>query len=268
MIKKTAVCKSAIAISPWILAMLPYYFRFMQCLRRYYDDRSAKMQVANAIKYLLAMIVTFCNLLYALDRKNNNRLYAWIILAVIGTLYSYYWDIKMDWGFLEGNLKQNKLLRKSTLLPTHLFFIYYLAAMINFLLRISWVLTISPTTFGLSELSSDYLLTLTSSLEIIRRTIWNFFRLENEHLNNCEKFRVTTLVPLDITPQLDERDQEQKVLAQISSMEPLLIQLGQHYGKPLTSEKKILKTKHLYSQSSRALLTNQSSRALLTDQVS
>ena len=31
--------------------------------------------------------------------------------------------------------------------------------------------------------------TLFAFLEIVRRFIWNFFRLENEHLNNCGEFR-------------------------------------------------------------------------------
>ncbi len=29
------------------------------------------------------------------------------------------------------------------------------------------------------------------SLEILRRCMWNFFRLENEHLNNCGQYRAT-----------------------------------------------------------------------------
>ncbi|MBA0636716.1 hypothetical protein Godav_000070 [Gossypium davidsonii] len=33
-------------------------------------------------------------------------------------------------------------------------------------------------------------------LEIIRRGIWNFFRLENEHLSNVGKFRAFKSVPL------------------------------------------------------------------------
>lgn len=35
-----------------------------------------------------------------------------------------------------------------------------------------------------------------ASLEIIRRGIWNFFRLENEHLNNVGQFRAFKSVPL------------------------------------------------------------------------
>jgi hypothetical protein len=32
-------------------------------------------------------------------------------------------------------------------------------------------------------------ITLLGFLEVFRRFVWNFFRLENEHLNNCGQFR-------------------------------------------------------------------------------
>jgi hypothetical protein len=33
-------------------------------------------------------------------------------------------------------------------------------------------------------------------LECVRRFQWNFFRLENEHLNNCGRYRITKEIPL------------------------------------------------------------------------
>lgn len=39
-----------------------------------------------------------------------------------------------------------------------------------------------------------------------RRFIWNFFRLENEHLNNCGQFRAVrdiSVAPLDSSDQAD-----------------------------------------------------------------
>lgn len=38
-----------------------------------------------------------------------------------------------------------------------------------------------------------------------RRFVWNFFRLENEHLNNCGKFRAVrdiSVAPLDTSDQM------------------------------------------------------------------
>lgn len=36
---------------------------------------------------------------------------------------------------------------------------------------------------------SEIIFTILAPLEVFRRFIWNYFRLENEHLNNCGNFR-------------------------------------------------------------------------------
>merc|ERR1712045_1027913 len=42
---------------------------------------------------------------------------------------------------------------------------------------------------GKSPIHKEIISTVFKSLEVFRRFIWNFFRLENEHLNNCGEFR-------------------------------------------------------------------------------
>lgn len=40
---------------------------------------------------------------------------------------------------------------------------------------------------------------------LFRRFVWNFFRLENEHLNNCGKFRAVrdiSVAPMDTSDQI------------------------------------------------------------------
>lgn len=40
---------------------------------------------------------------------------------------------------------------------------------------------------------------------LFRRFVWNFFRLENEHLNNCGKFRAVrdiSVAPMDTSDQV------------------------------------------------------------------
>ncbi|KAI8340182.1 SPX domain-containing protein [Chlamydoabsidia padenii] len=46
---------------------------------------------------------------------------------------------------------------------------------------------------------------LTAFLEAIRRIIWNFYRLENEHLNNCGHYRAIKEIPLPFILTLDEK---------------------------------------------------------------
>lgn len=38
-------------------------------------------------------------------------------------------------------------------------------------------------------MESDIVFSILAPIEVFRRFIWNFFRLENEHLNNCGNFR-------------------------------------------------------------------------------
>jgi hypothetical protein len=44
--------------------------------------------------------------------------------------------------------------------------------------------------------------TVLGFLEVFRRFVWNFFRLENEHLNNCGQFRAVrdiSISPIQVT---------------------------------------------------------------------
>ncbi|KAL3631190.1 Phosphate transporter PHO1 4 [Castilleja foliolosa] len=53
---------------------------------------------------------------------------------------------------------------------------------LNVLLRLAWMQTVMGIT--VFSLHRQTMTTLMACLEIIRRGLWNFFRLENEHLNN------------------------------------------------------------------------------------
>lgn len=49
------------------------------------------------------------------------------------------------------------------------------------------------------------MVTVLAPLEVFRRFVWNFFRLENEHLNNCGKFRAVrdiSVAPMDCSDQM------------------------------------------------------------------
>jgi len=54
-------------------------------------------------------------------------------------------------------------------------------------------------------IEGDVMMTILSPLEVFRRFIWNYFRLENEHLNNVGKFRAVrdiSVAPLDCSDQV------------------------------------------------------------------
>lgn len=69
-------------------------------------------------------------------------------------------------------------------------------------MRFIWI-----ASFILTEkrtVSGDFLASLLAILEVFRRFVWNFFRLENEHLNNCGQFRAVrdiSIAPIDSSDQ-------------------------------------------------------------------
>ncbi|KAK7827305.1 phosphate transporter pho1 like protein 7 [Quercus suber] len=77
---------------------------------------------------------------------------------------------------------------------------------LNVLLRFAWMQTVLG--FQVSFLHKNSLIAIVASLEIIRRGIWNFFRLENEHLNNVGKYRAFKSVPLPFNYDEDEDKDE------------------------------------------------------------
>lgn len=101
-----------------IVACLPAYLRFAQCLRRYRDTGEKFPHLANAGKYTTTMFVVIFSTLYNTYEANNQELtyqpffYTWIVFSFISSIYAYIWDIKMDWGLFDSNAGDNKFLRE------------------------------------------------------------------------------------------------------------------------------------------------------------
>jgi EXS family len=74
--------------------------------------------------------------------------------------------------------------------------IHFSTIALDLVLRFMWVLTLVPPTSGASFALPDYLNALTMMLELFRRTLWGFFRLENEHRSNVSGHRRIGFVPL------------------------------------------------------------------------
>ncbi|KAG2662433.1 hypothetical protein PVAP13_1KG537800 [Panicum virgatum] len=153
----------------YVISFLPYYWRAMQCLRRYLEEGHDINQLANAGKYVSAMVAAAVRFKYA---ATPTPLWMWmVVISSSGaTIYQLYWDFVMDWGFLNPKSK-NLWLRDQLILKKKS--IYYVSMIESRLLDFSL-----------------------ASLEIIRRGHWNFYRLEHEHLNNAGKFRAVKTVPL------------------------------------------------------------------------
>ncbi|URE12448.1 EXS family [Musa troglodytarum] len=174
----------------YVISILPYYWRAMQCVRRYMEEGHDVNHLANAGKYISAMVAAAARLKYAVE--GTPPWFAIVIVTSTGaTFYQLFWDFVKDWGLLDPSSK-NLLLRDDLILKNKC--VYYASMGLNSVLRLAWIGSVMPLSLGQVEHRSlDFLL---ASLEIVRRGHWNFYRLENEHLNNVGKFRAVKTVPL------------------------------------------------------------------------
>ncbi|XP_069668629.1 solute carrier family 53 member 1 [Periplaneta americana] len=193
-----------------VVNCLPAWFRFAQCLRRYRDTKEAFPHLVNAGKYSSTFLVVVFNTLrsyykdYYDDSFDNPYLYLWIFASIVSSCYAYTWDIKMDWGLFDKSAGENTFLREEIVYSSTGF--YYFAIIEDFVLRFAWAISYILTEAG--YIGSDLMTSIVSPLEVFRRFVWNFFRLENEHLNNCGKFRAVR--DISVAP-IDSSDQTQMI---------------------------------------------------------
>lgn len=141
--------------------------------------------------------------------------YLWIIFCFISSCYTLIWDLKMDWGLFDKNAGENTFLREGIVYPQKAY--YYCAIVEDVILRFAWTIQISLTSMQIFPYAADIISTVFAPLEVFRRFVWNFFRLENEHLNNCGEFRAVrdiSVAPLnadDLTLLDQMMDQEDGV---------------------------------------------------------
>jgi hypothetical protein len=221
-----------------VIVILPYWWRFMQCLRRFYDTGNRWPHLLNATKYAMAQTVTlfgaFHHVYYHVRGGKGGRVHpsltydvVWVMVTVISTFYSYVWDVTMDWGLgrpSKGFLNDRRMC--SSNVP------YYSAMVADLFLRFLWVNTlIPPGSGGLFSLPL-YLNAFLMVMEILRRMFWGVFRLENEQLRNTQGFRRVDVIPLSFSTenQHEYRDPKNtnnlRVILEVSFVAGLVIFLS------------------------------------------
>lgn len=89
-----------------IICLFPLLIRFNQCLRRYIDTGDRFPHLANAGKYALSQTVTLFGAFHPLyleyipELRGKINLFQvfWMLVFVSSSLYSFTWDVFMDWG--------------------------------------------------------------------------------------------------------------------------------------------------------------------------
>ena len=160
-----------------LLQTLPFLLRAWQCYITYRlgDKRE---QLINLAKYLSVLPVVVLSWLKhssafvgdGLEERDAVLVDWWVVAVAVSTAFSLSWDVFMDWGLGAPILRTPLLLGPPAL--------YYGIGVVNMALRLSWSLRLSAHLHMHASASATTL--LLELLEVFRRFLWNFLRVEWE----------------------------------------------------------------------------------------
>lgn len=182
-----------------LILCIPYLIRFRQCLIEYsrVQRSNAKgglngqgwggQHLANAFKYSTAFPVI---ILSAMQRSYQPGKYGisetalfrvWLFFVLLNSMYSFYWDVAKDWDLTLFSPQRNSN-EHPWALRRHRYFhtkeIYYLVIVLDFLLRCTWSIKLSPHLDHYNDVEGGIF--LMEALEVFRRWVWIFLRVEAE----------------------------------------------------------------------------------------
>ncbi|KAI0852655.1 EXS-domain-containing protein [Daldinia vernicosa] len=184
---------------PLVMAV-PSLIRLRQCLIEYGRVRRGRItestgwggqHLANALKYFTAFPV----IIFSTLQRNSTGgqpppigyYRAWIVACVVNSLYSFYWDVAKDWDLTLFDAKARNapdltafgLRRRLHVGPPAL---YYAVIAMDLVLRCTWSLKLSPHLGRMADWEGSIF--VIELLEVFRRWVWIFFRVETEWIRN------------------------------------------------------------------------------------
>lgn len=206
---------TGVVVTAPLLAMMPHVWRLLQCLRRWRDGPSWRLwhpNITNALKYLSGLAQIFASWRFSVAFKVVRdahkasatlitsvspvevELAMWFVFAAIEYLFKIFWDLYMDVGMFVVGYDGEKypLLRKRVLYPTPA---YWAFAVVNTILRLTTLFRILMISQFPNSDAAHLNPVVFWVIEILRRFMWNFFRLDNEQCSNMEKYRAVDLLP-------------------------------------------------------------------------
>lgn len=189
-----------------LIMVLPFLARFRQCMIEYLRVRRSGVggnggqHLANAAKYATSFPVVLFSALQRNAKAAEDASAStpstgapstfyyrlWLAAVVVNSLYSFYWDVAKDWDLtlFDGARARNSpdhpwALRRRLLIGRNgQPLVYYAAIALDFVLRCTWSLKLSPHLDHVADFESS--LFLMQLLEVLRRWVWIFFRVETE----------------------------------------------------------------------------------------
>lgn len=186
-----------------IMIAIPSLIRFRQCVIEYlrvkaHPERHSTQgwggqHLANALKYFSAFPVIILSALQRNLSQNHDSIHltevalyrSWVVAVFVNSFYSFYWDVAKDWDLSLFSASRNSHMHPYGL-RTRLYFpskeLYYVAIVLDLLLRCTWSLKLSPHLDHFADFESGIF--LMEFLEVGRRWMWIFFRVETEWVRN------------------------------------------------------------------------------------
>jgi len=124
-----------------IIALLPFWFRFAQCLVRYKETK-LNAHLWNAGKYMSSLFLQLANMFRTLCPLSPVVVPLYICVALASTIYCLIWDYYMDWGLIRSNEAGKRYLRPKLLFPR---WFYYYAMASNCVMRFFWATNLIHT---------------------------------------------------------------------------------------------------------------------------
>ena len=180
-----------------LIGIYPYFIRFLQVIKTMWEKSIIFPDILNMIKYTLSILVAISSY-YSKTIEFFSK--TWLLIAAFSSCWSYCWDMKMDYGLLQYGspylfLRRDLFYKKS--------WIYYTAMFLNLLGRFAWVLTISPE-IVYRFIRPEFFLMVIYMIEMCRRGMWNFFRIELRHIDLCKNFQVSDKIKLPSYEKIKE----------------------------------------------------------------
>ncbi|KAK4647762.1 protein-ER retention protein [Podospora bellae-mahoneyi] len=180
-----------------VIMAVPSAIRLRQCLIEYVRVRSAPLReatgwggqhLANAAKYSTAFpVIVIGAMLRNQTEASPGLSRAWIAACLLNSFYSFYWDVAKDWDLTlfsdarERNSPDHPYGLRRRLL-VHKPGVYYAVIALDLTLRCTWMIKLNPSLDQISNFESSIF--LIQFLEVFRRWIWIFFRVETEWIRN------------------------------------------------------------------------------------
>ncbi|OKL61328.1 hypothetical protein UA08_03883 [Talaromyces atroroseus] len=178
------------------------------------SDGWGGQHLANALKYTTAFpVIIFSNLERNYNRETSHVLSEiavsrlWALFCFVNSAYSFYWDVTKDWD-LTLLTPKNRLwhqeypfgLRPRRMFPRNE--MYYGVVAIDLVLRFTWLSRLSPHLDKVNDFESGIFLLM--FLEIARRWMWIFFRVETEWVRNNRGPALDDILLSDFSGKFDE----------------------------------------------------------------